>query len=33
MVRETKKQERNPEDLISKEGGTEVKIEDKQQTS
>ena len=28
MVRETKKQDRNPEDLISKEWGTEVKIKD-----
>ena len=28
MVRETKKQDRNPEDLISKERGTEVKIKD-----
>ena len=31
MVRETKKQDRNPEDLISKERGTEVKIKDEQQ--
>ena len=28
MVREMKKQDRNPEDLISKERGTEVKITD-----
>ena len=28
MVRETKKQNRNPEDLISVERGTEVKIKD-----
>ena len=28
MVRKTKKQDRNPEDLISKERGTEVKIKD-----
>ena len=28
MVRETKKQDRNPEDVISKERGTEVKIKD-----
>ena len=31
VVRETKKQDRNPEDLISKERGTEVKIKDEQQ--
>ena len=28
MVREKKKQDRNPEDLISKKWGTEVKIKD-----
>ena len=28
MVREMKKQERNPEDFITKERGTEVKITD-----
>ena len=31
VVRETKKQDRNPEDLLSKERGTEVKIKDEQQ--
>ena len=31
MVREMEKQDRNPEDLMSKERGTEVKIKDEQQ--
>ena len=31
MVRETKKQNRNPQDLISKERGTEVKVKDEHQ--
>ena len=31
MVRVTKKQDRNPEELISKELGTEVKIKDEKQ--